>query len=400
MQIERVNIEDVYPVEDEYGNQYLSRDYTLKENIRYVEELAASFGPNGEPDEPPVLVRDGGIFRIKAGNSRIEAMRLRKTKQFTAIIDEKDTPKALVEAAIRTDTKKRYEPIERSRFEQQLFLFDDDEYAAKVTGRPVEDVRKARRTMEVIKDASEDMTIERMIALADLEDDPEAYERVQNAKEGAWRSEVQAALARRAERERRAGLEAAIEERGLRLVGAVPEGYAHRNHTNHADGIPADLPEGAVFLPRYAGDAVDSGSIYVPTDKEVDAAAEELKAARAEHAAALERVKAGRVEWFLEHWSEDLVALSDIGDPADAFGVDVVRFCTDHALEMPWTPALNVQAFVAFNRCSPYREDWEHNPADFMAFADALEACGYEPGAEEREMYEECRNEIEEERSE
>jgi len=76
MQIERVRIEDVYPVEDEYGNQYLSRDYSLKENQRYIEELAASFDQKtGEPNEPPVLVRDGGIYRIKAGNTRIMAMR-------------------------------------------------------------------------------------------------------------------------------------------------------------------------------------------------------------------------------------------------------------------------------------------------------------------------------------
>ena len=71
--IERVKVADIYPLEDEYGNQYLSRDYDLEVNKEYVERLAESFGPDGEPDEEVKLIRDGDVFRIKAGNSRVRA---------------------------------------------------------------------------------------------------------------------------------------------------------------------------------------------------------------------------------------------------------------------------------------------------------------------------------------
>lgn len=69
--IETVSIEDVYPLVDEFGNDLARRDYTLKENQAYVQELARSMRSKGIPDEMVTLVRDGGIYRIKAGNSRI-----------------------------------------------------------------------------------------------------------------------------------------------------------------------------------------------------------------------------------------------------------------------------------------------------------------------------------------
>ena len=53
--IETVSIEDVFPLEDEYGNSMARRDYTLKANKDYVKRLAESFNPETkQPDEPPV----------------------------------------------------------------------------------------------------------------------------------------------------------------------------------------------------------------------------------------------------------------------------------------------------------------------------------------------------------
>lgn len=43
--IETVSIEDVFPLEDEYGNSMARRDYTLKANKDYVKRLAESFNP-------------------------------------------------------------------------------------------------------------------------------------------------------------------------------------------------------------------------------------------------------------------------------------------------------------------------------------------------------------------
>lgn len=47
--IETVKVEDIYPLEDEYGNDMATRDYSLEVNKEYVRELADSFGPGGTP---------------------------------------------------------------------------------------------------------------------------------------------------------------------------------------------------------------------------------------------------------------------------------------------------------------------------------------------------------------
>lgn len=45
VRIETVSIEDVFPLEDEYGNSMARRDYSLKANKDYVKRLAESFNP-------------------------------------------------------------------------------------------------------------------------------------------------------------------------------------------------------------------------------------------------------------------------------------------------------------------------------------------------------------------
>lgn len=225
MRCKKVNIDDVFPVEDEYGNQFLSRDYSLKVNQEYVRELAESFGPNGEPDEPPVLVQDGGIYRIKAGNSRVLAMRSRGTKRFTAIIDDNDTAQALVEAAIRTNRKKKYEPIEESRFLQQLTMFADDEYVAETAGIEVERVKRIRRGKQAVDDAAEDMTLLRLAAIGEFADDPEAVAELANCSERDYES-IADRYRRKAERDRAvAEFEAVCADAGIKIAEKEPEGW-------------------------------------------------------------------------------------------------------------------------------------------------------------------------------
>lgn len=401
MQIERVRIEDVYPVEDRFGNQYLSRDYSLKENRLYIEELAASFDKEtGEPNEPPVLVRDGGIYRIKAGNSRIMAMREIGTKAFTAIIDEKDTPQSLVEAAIRTDTKKAYEPIERSRFEQQLYLFGTDEYVSETTGRTVDEVRKVRRTIQNVEDAAEDMTIERMIALVEFEDDQDAYLAIVNAKEKDWQRVAADARNKRAERERRRSLKAALDMHGIERAEEIPDGYVHESYAWSAEDVPDDLPDGSIYRPNYEVDGYPNHvNIYIPSDsKKVDPEEEAKRAEEAAQDAALERVRSHRLEWFLAHWSENMPELAALDDDhISPFTYDIESFVEEHGLELPWTPASSIVIFVAFNRCSPYEKDsFRYEPNGFIEFVSALKLCGYEPCPEELELYQLAADSLEE----
>jgi len=391
MQIERVRIEDVYPVEDEYGNQYLSRDYSLKENQRYIEELAASFDQKtGEPNEPPVLVRDGGIYRIKAGNTRIMAMRSLGTDSFMAIIDDKDTPQSLIEAAIRTDTKKAYEPIERSRFEQQLYLFGTDEYVSETTGRTVEEVRKVRRTIERIEDAAEDMTIDRMIALVEFEDDQDAYMEIVNAKEGEWQKVASDIRISREHIKRRMALKEALDERGIKIVDETPDGYIFHMYTNSAEGLPEDLPEQAVFSLNYAVDGIpDNGFLYVPASEDVNPEEEEKRAQDAVLEEEYEKTYASRLAWFLEHIEEDMPALCDgIQDPLNAYSYEIRAFMGENNIPAPLGIEHRIYSFIAMRKPWNFEHEFEGSRAcGFIDITNALRSCGYEPCEEELNLY-------------
>ena len=154
--IERVSIDDVYPWEDEYGNEFLSRDYSTKENQRYLGRLAESMRAKGVPDEPVQLSRDDGIFRIVSGNSRVRAMRMIGTKEFDAVVlDDAEANEAMrraTETAVRTNTKKKYDAIEESRLVQQLAMFADDEYVAEAAGIDVEKVKSIRKGRQAVGD--------------------------------------------------------------------------------------------------------------------------------------------------------------------------------------------------------------------------------------------------------
>ena len=79
MQLKRVKTEDVYPSE---GNP--------RRDFGDLDALAASFALNpahpGEPMTPPLLVQDGGVYRIVDGERRWRAMRKAGTAEFERMI--------------------------------------------------------------------------------------------------------------------------------------------------------------------------------------------------------------------------------------------------------------------------------------------------------------------------
>ena len=216
--IERVRVEDIHPYVDEYGNEYLSRDYSTKENQEYVAELARSMAAKGEPDEPVTLVRDGGIWRIVAGNSRVRAMRLLGTRECDAVVLDEDSAKAAVETCVRTNVKKKYSGVEESRFVQQLALFGGDEYVAENACIPVEKAAKVRRAMKIVDDAAEDMTLDHLAAIVDFEDDSEAVAELEAAPEDKWERVYKDLLWEREMRCKRDEMSAALEHAGLNVV--------------------------------------------------------------------------------------------------------------------------------------------------------------------------------------
>ena len=115
MQLKRVKTEDVYPSE---GNP--------RRDFGDLDALAASFALNpahpGEPMTPPLLVQDGGVYRIVDGERRWRAMRKAGTAEFDAVVCEDwgDADAAL--AILATDDKKPLDDAERSRGAQRCLL--------------------------------------------------------------------------------------------------------------------------------------------------------------------------------------------------------------------------------------------------------------------------------------
>lgn len=247
MSLVEVNIEDVYPYEDEYGNQFLSRDYSTKENQAYLDELARSMSKKGIPDEPVQLVEDGGIYRIKAGNSRVMAMRKLGTKKFPAVIYEEHDLTESIETAIRTNVKKKYEPVEESRFVQQLMAFSSDEYVAAAINMEVEKVKHIRKGREAVDDAADDMTLDRLYAIADVADSPEDVKKLENCKPNEWVQVHRSILYGRKEMAKYQAIEAACEKLGITLHAKAPKGarLAERLYCIEADSAEKDITKHA-----------------------------------------------------------------------------------------------------------------------------------------------------------
>lgn len=226
-----VDIEDVYPYEDADGNSLNPRDFSTPASAEYIEQLAGQFRYNrlnpGQPRVKPILYRDGGIYWIIDGECRYRAMKSIGTRRFLAEVydDLADAETARAEAAkamVETDCKLNLTAEEMSRGVQQMLALDlpDEEVAAVARIEP-EKVRRARRGARKVADAAYDMTLDRLMAIAEFEGDEEAAAELRDCPQRDWQ-QVYARLAR--ERER-AALEAelsrVLEEAG---VPRVPEG--------------------------------------------------------------------------------------------------------------------------------------------------------------------------------
>lgn len=250
--IETVNIADVYPLYDEYGNDLASRDYSTKENQKYVDELAQSMSAKGIPDELVTLVRDGGIYRIKAGNSRVMAMRKLGTKTFPAIVEDESTEQAIIETVVRTNTKKKYSAVEESRFMRQLQAFGDDEYVSSVAGIKPEDSKRMRRACEVVKDAADDMSLLRLIKIGEYADDPEAVEALTNCAEKDYLLIAKEIEARHAKEHAEKALVHELNARNIPISDDA-NGYELITTVNRAEMLPATLPDDTIAVPYRAG---------------------------------------------------------------------------------------------------------------------------------------------------
>lgn len=248
MQLEVVNIEDVYPDEN-----------NPRQKFDGIDELAESFELNkerpGEPFTPPILVRDGGIYRIVDGERRYKALKKRRKTSFTAnVCEDMDEANTLM-AMLATDNKQPLSELEKSRGVQQMLLLGVDPVQVDKTTKGAH-AKRIKRAMDKIGDAAEDMTLDRMLAIDEFSDDPDIVEKLTNCTDKAWEGIADNARRDRKAKEEMAAVKEALINKGYRVVDEQPEDYYYNGAIRRAKDVEAinDDPKEVVFkLNSYDG---------------------------------------------------------------------------------------------------------------------------------------------------
>lgn len=407
---EKVPIEDVFPLKDEHGNDFARRDYTLKANRDYVERLAESFDKSTlQPDEMPVLVQDGGIYYIAAGNSRVEAMRHLGLKFFRAVVlddtVEEAIEKKLLETAVRTNVKKTYEDGELAEFTRQLLLFGDDQYVSEVTGLDKARVGRIRKGAPHAGEAVDQMPLEWYEAVGEAEEagDAELVEALTAASASTWRGALSQMRAKRQAEERKAALLEALAWAGIPVAdsNADMSGLRYVSSVSTADEVKRrEWPEGSVAYMQWD----TYGYVYAP-EPEADPAVERAKAKLDAARAQLRETRESRGEWLAGNLAEIepgyLVGLLPNGSELPVYADDVIDFAEAYGVDIPIGPEVTVAAYCALTECAPWAGDLHNlDPEEcrtFVALTDALELKGYEPPEAEQRLYQLCAEALEKE---
>ena len=213
MELREIGIDDVYPDEK-----------NPRKDFGDIAALAESCMLNalnpGEPVNPIVVVEDGGIYRIVDGERRYKAMCKNKLARCHAVVcDDMDEANAMV-AMVATDDKRPLTDVERSRGVQQMLLLGVDPERVERAGRmPKGAAAKLRRARAAVDDAGDDMTLDRMLAIAEFEElgDGAAVEKLTSCREEEWRDVATAERQRMQRDERRAALVRACEDAGVAI---------------------------------------------------------------------------------------------------------------------------------------------------------------------------------------
>lgn len=287
MELKRVKTADVYPSE---GNP--------RQDFGDLDALAASFELNpahpGEPLNPPLLVQDGGVYRIVDGERRWRAMAKAGTQEFDAVVceDWADADAAL--AMLATDDKKPLDEVERSRGVQRALLLGVEPQKVEKAARR-KGLGKVKRAAERLGAEAEMMSLDHLMAVAELADGhPELSDEVASADESAWErvykdAKAQVAHERDAQRlrDKAAELRLDLEEGGDR-----PGGMCYALTCRTPDDLEAAAEEyagGALYMLTVS--ARDGARVVVYTalaDEEADPEAEVAKERRDAMAARIE----------------------------------------------------------------------------------------------------------------
>ena len=157
-----------------------------------LEALAATFEFNPvmphQPLNPIILIADGGKYRISDGERRYRAMVQAGLIDACAgiVCEDMDEANSAVQM-MATDNKMQLTEIERSRgFQGMLNLGVDDSVAESAANVPKGTAAKIRRARSVVHEQAEQLSLERLQAVAEYADDEDAVEELLGAKGDRW----------------------------------------------------------------------------------------------------------------------------------------------------------------------------------------------------------------------
>lgn len=301
MRLETVKLCDVYPDEA-----------NPRDDMGDLEALAASFDANaerpGEPFNPPMLRRDGGIYRIVDGERRWRAMELRGTKEFQAIVAADEDDELAMLAMIATDRhKKPLEEVELSRgFQRVLSLGVDPETVDRAAN--FKGAAKVARARRAAGERAEEMSLDWLLAVDELADDPEAQAELVSARPSDWRWQASSIKSKMRRKRQAAELHALVDEMLAadppRIVVFPSQAEAREagyKTTCMSFSSPKDLlkrEESDGFAGAYAWNPSDEYLFQLAAaDAEPEIDPKVAEAAAALHGAS-ERVLADAAAWF------------------------------------------------------------------------------------------------------
>lgn len=396
MQLEIIDIEDVYP---DMNNP--------RRNMGDITALAESMSVNtlrpGEPWTPIIVVRDGGIFRIVDGERRYRAMLLNKVTRCQAVVCEGLDDANAATAMVATDDKAQLTEEERSRGVQQMLLLGVDPVVVEKSAHlPKGSAEKLKRTCKRLEDNAEDLTLDRLFAIADFEaeGDTEAAEAIANYIGNDWQREVKAWREKREREAKLAELEAACKRMGLSQIDAAPDSdlFSFFTSATLINQIEAkDYPTGCVFV--CSCEHYPHVTIYEPRrERKVDPEVEKrnqqkdeiynaVEVSRAEHRvwyckAIKNKVETPNIDKILIDYYVDIDAIEELFAEAnlkvEASETSVMSGQIKAQHYVNQSKVSEIRPDIAVNLNFNRSADWMYCHADrFLEWLDAHTADGY-----------------------
>lgn len=348
----------------------------------------------GEPLSPPVVVEDGGAYRIVDGERRYRAMLSLGADEMDVLVCPDMYDASCVVAMVATDDKRPLTEAERAKGVQQMLVLGvPEERAAKAARTDAAKVRAVRRVAKEARELGVQAGIDQLAAADTMPSDKERR-KVLEADPGQWQAVAARLDAQRAAREAKAELLAAIGARGLEVLKEPPDGMRFLSCVGSAADVER-VPDGCVVVDRPYG-----MSAYRPADGEEaarDADEAERLAAVEENASAVRAsgLSMARHVGALIGRDPSSRALDGLREKAlgrrRRLGDEMAEALGARAAEAdPGAFELADAAAAAFSLSGMYNS-WscELNRWRCSGYADAYQlarSCGWEPSAADEEL--------------